>query len=253
MLLHQQPRISLIYRENAYNLERKGMFDVKEQRLLDQKWQIVTKDWFSDLQLNKIKEKWMGVAEESDENGSEGSVGFAKEENVVCENECHALLEDTCLNQVWHSNNDKGDVVTKLALKHGAVLQGDKNEPFEQLFAFVYKKEKDQLKSLQGIPKAKVKCSVNKVNSVLKKIDIRNLTEFNITIYAAAAYVTELVRANKLPKTKKKPRWKRRLEGKLKELTQNLDFVNNLLEKRNKDRLERRYNIQRKRLNILSN
>ena len=95
--------------------------------------------------------------------------------------------------------------MTKLALKHGAVLQGDKNEPFEQLFAFVYKKEKDQLKSLQGIPKAKVKCAVNKVNSVLKKIDIRNLTELNITIYAAAAYVTELVRTNKLPKAKKKP------------------------------------------------
>ena len=44
MLLHQQPRSSLIYRENAYNLERKGMLDVKEQRLLDQKWQIVTKN-----------------------------------------------------------------------------------------------------------------------------------------------------------------------------------------------------------------
>ena len=33
------------------------MFDVKEQRLLDQKWQIATKKWFSDLQLNEIKKK----------------------------------------------------------------------------------------------------------------------------------------------------------------------------------------------------
>ena len=75
-------------------------------------------------------------------------------------------------------------------------------------------------------------------------------------MYAAAAYVSELVGANKLPKTKKKPWWKRRLEGKLKELSQDLDFVNNLLEKRNikkkhKDRLERKYNIRRKRLNIV--
>ena len=52
-------------------------------------------------------------------------------------------------------------------------------------------------------------------------------------MYAAAAYVTELVGANKLPKTKKEPWWKRRLEGKLKELSRDLDFVNNLLEKRN--------------------
>ena len=40
---------------------------------------------------------------------------------------------------------------------------------------------------------------------VLKKIDIRNLTELNNTMHAAAAYVTELVGANNLPKTKKEP------------------------------------------------
>ena len=43
--------------------KEKGMFDVKEQRLLDQKWQIVTKKWFSDLELNEIKKKLMGVTE----------------------------------------------------------------------------------------------------------------------------------------------------------------------------------------------
>ena len=101
-----------------------------------------------------------------------------------------------------------------------------------------------------------MKCAVNKVNCVLKKIDIRNLTELNNTMYAAAAYVTELVGANRLPKTKKQLWWKRGLEGKLKELSRDLDFVNNLLEKRNikkkhKDRMERRYNIRRKRLNIV--
>ena len=58
-------------------------------------------------------------------------------------------------------------------------------------------------------------------------------------------HVTELVGANKLPKTKKESWSKRRLEGKLKELRRDLDFVNNLLEKRNikkkhEDGLERR-------------
>ena len=86
-----------------------------------------------------------------------------------------------------------------------------------------------------------MKSAVNKVNCVLKKIDIQNLTELN----AAAAYFSELVGGNKLPKTKKEPWWKRQLEGKLKELSRDLDFVNNLLEKRNvknkhNNRLERR-------------
>ena len=57
------------------------MFDVKEQRLLDQKWHIVTKKWFSDLELNEIKEE--SVAKESVKNGCEGSDEFGEEENVM--------------------------------------------------------------------------------------------------------------------------------------------------------------------------
>ena len=101
-----------------------------------------------------------------------------------------------------------------------------------------------------------MKCAVNKANCVLKKIDIRNLIELNNTMYAAAAHVTELVGANKLPKTKKELWWKRRLEGKLKELSRDLDLVKTLLEKGNiekkhKDSLERKYSIRKKRFNIV--
>ena len=168
--------------------KEKGIFDVKEQRLLNQKWQIVTKKKFSDLELNEIKEKSIGATKESDEIGCEGSVGFGEEDNVVCENECHVVLEDTCLNQDRYSNNDDCEVVTRLALKHSTVLQGDEI----QLIIFVYKKEKEQLKSSGAIAKTKVKCAGNKVNRVLKKIDIRSLTKLKNTMYAAAAYLSEL-------------------------------------------------------------
>ena len=128
----------------------------------------------------------------------------------------------------------KSEVVTKLALKHGTVLQGNEKKIFEQLILFVYKKRKEQLKSLSGIPKAKVECAMSKVNCLLKKIDIQNLTELNNTMYAAAvACVTKTVGANKLPRRNKEPWWKRRLEKKLKELSLDLNFVNNLLQKRN--------------------
>ena len=50
------------------------MFHVKEQGLLNQKWQIVTKTWFSDLELNDMKEKSMGEAEESVEFDEKGIV-----------------------------------------------------------------------------------------------------------------------------------------------------------------------------------
>ena len=113
------------------------------------------------------------------------------------------MLEDTCLNHDRYSNNDKCEVVTKPALKHGTVLQGHENEIFEQLIIFVYEKEKEQLKSLCGILKAKVTCAVNKVNCVLKKIDIRNLTEVTNTMYAAAAKLLNWLELTNLQRQKK--------------------------------------------------
>ena len=121
----------------------------------------------SDLELNNIKEKLVGVAKESDKNGCKDSVQFGEEENVVCESECHVVLEDPSLNQDCYGNNEKKEVVTKLALKHGIVLQGDENEIFEQLIIFLYKKEKEQSKSLRGILKVKVKFALNKANCML--------------------------------------------------------------------------------------
>ena len=54
--------------------------------------------------------------------------------------------------------------MTRLAVKHSTVLQKGEHEMFEQFIMFTYQKEKGQLKSLRGIPKAKVKCALNKVN-----------------------------------------------------------------------------------------
>ena len=75
-------------------------------------------------------------------------------------------------------------------------------------------------------------------------------------MFAGAAYVSELVGANTVPVTKKEPWWRRRLEGKLKELSEDLDFMKILLEKRtirkkHRDRLKRKYDIRRKRVNIV--
>ena len=50
----------------------------------------------------------------------------------MCENECHFVLGDTCLNQDRYSNNDEYEVAPILALKYGAVFKGDENEIFEQ-------------------------------------------------------------------------------------------------------------------------
>ena len=59
------------------------------------------------------------------------------------------MFVDTSLNQDGYSNNDKSELMTKLALKHGTVLKGDKNE---------------------WIPKAKLKCDVTRSIVCLRKL-----------------------------------------------------------------------------------
>ena len=74
---------------------------------------------------------------------------------------------------------------------------------------FLYKK-KGAIKAIIWIPKANIKCAMNKVDWMLNTIDVRNLTELSNTIYTAAACFSELVRAHKFPKTNKELWWKRR-------------------------------------------
>ena len=129
----------------------------------------------------------MDMAEDSDENGCEGSVAFGEEDNIACENQCHLVLQDTSLNQERYSNNGEYQVLTRVVLKYGRVLQEDENEIFEQLITFIYKKEKEKL-VIMWDSKAMVKCAENKINNcVLKKIDTLNLTELNNTMCDGAA------------------------------------------------------------------
>ena len=70
-------------------------------------------------------------------------------------------------------------------------------------FLYFCIRKKGAIKGITKIPKAKVKCAVNKINCVLYRIQIEDLTELNNTNYGATAYVFELVGANKIPKNKR--------------------------------------------------
>ena len=81
----------------------RGMFYVKEQQFLDQKCDVVTKKWFSDLswiRLRKSQWVWPKILTNM---VVKVLLGFGKN-SVVCENECHVVLEHNCLNQDRYSN-----------------------------------------------------------------------------------------------------------------------------------------------------
>ena len=93
----------------------------------------------------------------------------------------------------------------------------------------ILKLERTRLPCLRGINKGKLKSAVKKVDILLGKIEVGNITTTNDIIYAGAALVTEMVGANKLKSKQKEPWWKRRLE---KQVNQDLGRINILLEKK---------------------
>lgn len=83
------------------------------------------------------------------------------------------------------------------------MLEEEENEVLKQLKLLLSKNKKVRLQPLHGICNAKVNSAVNKVNCVLVKIEIGNLTEMNNFAYGSAAYISKLVGDNKTPKKKK--------------------------------------------------
>ena len=72
----------------------------------------------------------MGVTGESNKNGCKVSGMSGEEDNVAYENKCHVVFGGYLSKLRPVSINDKCEVVNRLALKHGTVLQEDENRIF---------------------------------------------------------------------------------------------------------------------------
>ena len=71
---------------------------------------------------------------------------------------------------------------------------------------------------------------MRKLNELLKKIDLKDVTADYDLFYLGAALVTKVFEKNKTKGEKKQPWWKRRLESQVKELNKYLGRQNALLE-----------------------
>ena len=109
---------------------------------------------------------------------------------------------------------------------------------------------------MSGIDGVKLKETVKKVNGVLEKLKIDNITEMNDKIYYGAAMVCEILgfRKKKVHDWKE-PWWKKRLTTQIREMNKDLGRVNALIDKktikkRHQDTLERKYKIKHKGLHV---
>ena len=115
---------------------------------------------------------------------------------------------------------------------------------------------KDKLPALRNVPKKKLLEETAKVDKVLSKFKTHSIIKTNELFYAGAVVVTNRLGV-KIDKVagRKEPMWKRRLQNKIKELRKDLSQLEASKDKdisnfRHWERLERKYSIRVKRLNV---
>ena len=116
---------------------------------------------------------------------------------------------------------------------------------------------KDRLLALKNVPKKKLIEETAKVDKLLSQFKIHSITKTNELFYAGAVVVTNRLGV-KIDKVdgRKEPIWKRRLQNKIRELRKDLRHLEASKDKdinnfRHWGRLERKYSIRVKRLNVV--
>ena len=230
-----------------------GMFNVTEQRLVDQKNNILKRKWLSDLELEEIQRniKDIGNGEvglESDED--EGwFLGFDHEGQDVFMKEYKIALEDCMVPNV---EQERSNV---FVIKRNMQITNENMTILEKMRNKLSKETTERLPPLRGIEKHRFLEATRKVDEVMDKIEVRNIVKLNDLVYAGAVVVMEMLGVKNRKSTGMEPWWKRRMEAHVKQLNKDLGHINTLIERENiekkhKNGLERRHKLKRKGLPV---
>ena len=189
------------YRKRMLSLwQRKGMFWVSEQRLVDQANNIRRNSWMTELEIEELERKVTG-----------------SDSVIAAEATSSEALPD-------HVGEDRRNVL----LEMGAEEQADSLDEEEVAIVMetaevIEKGRKDKLPALTNVPKEKLLEETAKVDKVLSKFKTHSTTKTNELFYAGAFVVTNRLGV-KIDKVagRKEPMWKRRLQNKTKQLRKDL-------------------------------
>ena len=121
----------------------------------------------------------------------------------------------------------------------------------------IEKGRKDKLPALRNVPRKKLLEDTAKIDKVLCKFKTHSITKTNELFYAGTFVVTYRLGVKiDMVARRKEPMWKRRLQNKIKELRKDLSQLEASKDKgirnfRHWERLERKYSIRVKRLNVV--
>ena len=156
-----------------------------------------------------------------------------------------------------HVGEDRRNVLPEM----GAEKQADSLDEEEvaivmEIAEVIERSRKDKLPALTNVPKKKLLEETAKVHKILSKFKTHSIKKTNELFYAGAFVVTNRL-GIKIDKVagRKEPMWKR-LQNKIKELRKDLSQLEVSKDKgtsnfRHWKRLERKYSIRVKRLNVV--
>ena len=126
-----------------------------------------------------------------------------------------------------------------------------------EIVEVIERSSKDKLPALRNVPKKKLLEETSKVDKVLSKFKTHSITKANELLYAGAVVITNRLGV-KIDKVagRKKSMWMRRLQNKINELRKDLSQLDTSKDKdisnfRHWERLERKYRIRDKRLDVV--
>ena len=187
----------------------RGMFESTEQRVSDQARAIRKNGWLSELELEAIKRQ---IKDGPGDDLCERHDTTVQAETV--ETNAGAVEEEIC--EVESSVDDNG---------------GDMNEEHRMIVEQIKEIMKEG-KTSNGIMFKKVnkkvlKDQTERVNEAIKYFRSKSITETNNLAQAASVWVAEQIGLKKVVHRKKKnePRWKRRIEGDIKRLKRDINFL----------------------------
>ena len=168
-----------------------GMFNVTEQRLVDQKINILKRKWLSDLELEEIQRSIEDIR--NGEVGLESDVdegwflGFDHEGQDVFMKECEVVLEDCMVPNVEEERSNA------FVIKMNMQITNEDMTILEKMHNVLSKENGERLPPLTGTEKHRLLEATRKVDEVMNKIEVGNITELNDLVYAGAVMVMEML------------------------------------------------------------
>ena len=203
----------------------RGLFESTEQCVCDQARAIKKNGWLSQLELEAIKrqveDEFQGEFDEGDATEVETVENEDTAENeAMVENEVESVVEEIV--NVEEVNNNVIDSVDDT--RH--TLNDEHRKIVERLNEMMLEGKTSDGIMFKKVDKKTLKVQLDRVNEAIKYFKSKNITKTNDLIKAASVWVAEHIGLKKRDyREKNEPRWKRRIEGDMKKLRQDVNLL----------------------------